>query len=100
MDADGRNQTEGCKWDFHRNQVLLLNSVDEIARKYIGCRHCFQRYTFPSGWHLDHDLILEDIEESDYLSDSSDSDDSIEPDEEDEDDAKETDTNTPGVSSQ
>ena len=100
LHADERNQTEGCKWDFHRNQVLLLNSVDEIARKYIGCRHCFQRYTFPSGWHLDHDLILEDIEESDYLSDSSDSDDSIEPDEEDEDDAKETDTNTPGVSSQ
>ena len=79
--------------------MLLLNSTDEIEPKYVGCRHCFQKYTFLRNWHLDHALILEDEDESDYLTSSSDSDDSIDTDESDDDTMPET-PNTPGTSSQ
>ena len=99
LGADDRNYTEGRHWDFHRKQVRLLNGIEAIERKYAGCRHCFQRHAFPRGLHLDRDFILEDVEESDYLSDSSDSDDSIEPDETDEEDQTMPDSNTPGASS-
>ena len=57
--------------DCKREQALVTHDPDGISMDKKVRRSCSLRYTFPKGWHLDHDLMAESGTDSDHLGDFS-----------------------------